>query len=101
MVPFTGPISLKDVLCCSQIGVREQDAGVHDFRRQLLQERDLFGCSGGLFRLASYTIETFEHHPTRVQGWIEANRPQECSDCVGCVPQAHVAIAALLMQEAK
>ena len=91
----------EDVLRRRQLAVREQAPGLHDLGRQVFQGGDALGCDRCISFVPRQAIQAFEHAPARRQRRVDVHGSQKGIDRARRIPQGHVAITALLVEEAE
>ena len=80
---------------------REQRSGRDNFRRQLLQGRNVRSRLRGVLSLARHPEQALQHAPARRQSRIDVYASQKSFDGLRGLLQRHMAVPALLEQAAE
>jgi hypothetical protein len=67
----------------------------------VFQTRDVLGCSRRIVYLPVHAVQAFQHDPARRQSRVEVHGFEEGFDRARRIPQGHVALTALLVEEAE
>ena len=67
----------------------------------MFQSGDVLGCGRRIVYLPVHAVQAFQHDPARRQRRVEVHGSQQGFDRVRRIPQGHVALSALLVEEAE